>query len=195
MLSLSVRPMLMKIHLVFAAATLSTLLMYVVTGTLFLSDIDSGRDLQKFRVKQENELKKDKGQMRALAEKILQEKGVVFPTGRDRIKKDKKRKSWRYYWDGRNHGVNIRPSTRDARVAVVTVNTPGWLRRFFRLHKGGGGDIFTIFSMVSSVAIILILITGVIMGLQVRGFRKLTLISLSAGLLIFSSFVYYSQFF
>jgi len=107
---------------------------------------------------------------------------------------DKKRQELYLDWSGRNLHVKLRPSTRDARVAVLKVYTPSWYNQFMRLHKGKGKDEFDIFVIISAIIMMLILLSGVVIGLGLSKLRGLVLYSMGAGTLIFFGLAFYSQF-
>lgn len=78
-------------------------------------------------------------------------------------------------WYGKNHDVILRASTQNQAVAVTTVKTPSWYGRFMRLHKADGGDVFAFYAIGTTIVLLLILLTGVLIGLKTKLYRKLTI--------------------
>jgi len=188
------RKFLVKFHLVLAAVALSVSAMFFITGGLYTFDYEPSSHAKEYRFKPAEPMQLKLKPLKATAREKLAELGIDEPLGKAKLKKDRKRRSYKLVWKGKNHSIILRPSSDDSSVAVLTVKTPSWYGRFMRLHKGKGGDIFNIFSIIASAALLLILLTGVIIGLQLTAFRKLTLYSLAGGLLLFAAMVIYAQF-
>jgi len=187
------RKFLVKLHLVLAAIALSVSAMFFITGGLYTFDYEPSSYAKKYKFTLSKPLQLKLKPLKATAREKLAELGVDEPSGKAKLKYDRKRKAYKLVWKGKNHSVVLRPSTSDSSVAVLSVITPSWYKRFMRLHKGKGGDVFNVFSIVASVALLLILLSGVIIGLQLTAFRKLTLYSLGGGLLLFAAMVIYAQ--
>lgn len=189
------RKFLIKLHLVMAAIVLSVSAMFFITGGLYTFDYKPGSYSQEHRFQLSEPMQLQFKPMKTLAEEKLSELGLNNPLGKAKFRHDKKRHSYKLKWYGSNHSIILRPSSINSSVAVLTIKTPSWYNRFMRLHKGKGGDLFNIFSMITSVALLLIMLSGVMIGLLIPTFRKLTIYSLSGGLLLFASTVIYAQFY
>jgi hypothetical protein len=188
------RKFLVKLHLVMAAVALSISTMFFITGGLYTFDYEPSSYAKEYRFTLSEPMQLKLKPLKAMAREKLATLSVDEPSGKAKLKNDRKRRSYKLVWKGNNHSVVLRPSSADSSVAVLSVITPSWYGRFMRLHKGKGGDIFNIFSIVASLALLLILLSGVIIGLQLTAFRKLTLYSLAGGLLLFAAMVIYAQF-
>lgn len=186
---------LIKLHLVMAAISLSLVTMFLITGGLYTLDYKPSSYSKEYRVTLSEPMKRDYQQLKALARVELEKLGLEAPLGKAKLKSDRKRHAYKLEWAGSNHSISLRPSSINSSVAVIKVKTPSWYNRFMRLHKGKGGDLFDIFSIVASVVLLLILLSGVILGLQIPTFRMLTLYSLSGGFLLFTALVIYAQFY
>jgi len=189
------RQFLVKLHLVMAGMTLALAMMFFITGALYTWNYKPSSYSQEYRFDLKEPMQKDYKQLKSTARAELKRLGISEPLGKAKLKRDKKHHSYKLYWKGKNHSVTLRPSSKGALHAVLTVKTPSWYNRFMRLHKGSGGDLFDIFAITGSIVLLFILITGVIIGLQVPVFRRLTLFSLGGGFLLFASLVAYAQFF
>jgi hypothetical protein len=188
------RKFLIKLHLVLAAVVLSISAMFFITGGLYTFDYEPSSRAKEYRFKQSKPLQLKLNPLKTMAREKLAKLHVDEPFGKAKIKYDKKRQAYKLVWKGNNHSVVLRASTSDSSVAVLTIITPSWYKRLMRLHKGKGGDVFNVFSIIASVALLLILLSGVIIGLQLTAFRKLTLYSLAGGLLLFAAMVIFAQF-
>lgn len=187
------RNLLVKLHLVMAAITLPFILMFFITGALYTADYKPSYSVKEYRVKLNAPLKYDYVWLKNIAHKELARLNINDPSGKAKLRTDKKRKSFKLSWQGKNHNISLRPSSVDHSIAVITVRTPSWYKRFMRFHKAKGGDLFDILSIISSIILLLIVISGVVIGLQVKLFKKLTVYSLSFGSIFFILLIIYTQ--
>lgn len=189
------RQFLVKLHLIMASMTLALAAMFFITGALYTWDYKPSSYSEKHYIELSEPLKRDYKYLKTTARAELEKLGISEPLGKAKLKRDKKHHSYKLYWKGKNHSVTLRPSSKGELYAVLSVKTPSWYSRFMRLHKGKGGDLFDIFAITAAIVFMFILISGVIIGLQVPIFRRLTLFSLGGGIVLFVSMVAYSQFF
>ncbi|MDQ6961671.1 MAG: hypothetical protein Q9M28_03960 [Mariprofundaceae bacterium] len=189
------RQLLVKLHLIMAGLTLAIAVMFFITGALYTWNYKPSSYSTEYRIQVEKPLHRDYKLLKSVTRVELAKLGINEPLGKAKLKSDRKRNSYKFTWSGKNHRATLRPSSKGGLHAVLTVKTPSWYNRFMRLHKGKGGDIFDIFAISASIVFLFILISGVIIGLQVPIFRKLTLYSLGGGCLLFAGLVIYAQFF
>lgn len=90
-----------------------------------------------------------------------------------------------------NNAIQTRPTSRvylefqQRDSLALTVQTPNLQKTLIELHKGHGPKLFKLYQKFCAVGLILILLSGVFMGLASRSLRVKTLISLIAGLGLF----------
>ncbi len=186
---------LIKIHLLLAALSLATVLMFFITGILYTIDYEAENESFEHRVTEKQALKKDLDLLTGIVKRELAKLDIDVPMGEPEIERDKKRRSFKLYWSDRNMKVTLRPSTVNPAVAVIKIKQYSWYYRLMRLHKGSGGNIFILFTLISTIFVILVLISGVIIGLTSPALRRLTGISLALGLSFFIGIVGYVQYF
>ncbi|MDQ6975208.1 MAG: hypothetical protein Q9M22_01435 [Mariprofundaceae bacterium] len=187
------RKLLIQLHLLLAASSFSIVAMFLITGALYTYNYKPSTYSTEYRIRLSKPMTRDYRSLKRIAHQELEKLGLSDPLGKAKLRK--KRRHYKLVWYGRNHTITLRPSSKDHSIAVLKVKTPSWYSRFMRLHKGKGGDLFDVFSIVASVILLLTLLSGVILGLQIAVFRRLTLYALSGGLLLFSTLVVYAQFY
>jgi hypothetical protein len=90
-----------------------------------------------------------------------------------------------------NNAIQTRPTSRvylefqQRDSLTLTAQTPNLQKTLIELHKGHGPTLFKLYQKFCAVGLILILLSGVYMGLASRGLRTKTLISLLLGLGLF----------
>jgi hypothetical protein len=90
-----------------------------------------------------------------------------------------------------NSAIQTRPTSRvylefqQRDSLTLTVQTPNLQKTLIELHKGHGPTLFKLYQKFCAVGLILILLSGVYMGLASRGLRTKTLICLLLGLGLF----------
>jgi len=187
------RQLLVKIHLILAATTLPIMLMFLVTGGLYTAEYKPSSHKQTYEVKLEKPLQADIVQLKQVVHQKLIELKLDDPNGKARLKRDKKRGGKKFVWSGSNHTVTMWSHANDRSVVSIEISTPSWYKRLMKLHKGKGGDVFDIFAIVTAIVLILVLFTGVWIGLQSMAYRKLTWTALGSGSLLFVLLVLYAQ--
>ncbi len=186
------RNVFIKIHLILAATALPVILMYVITGALYTAEYKPSSHDVEYIVQLESPLTRDISLLKQVVHDELVKQGIDDPDGKAKLKTDKKRGGKKFVWKGDNHYATMWSHADDRSVVTIEVSTPSWYKRLMWLHKAKGGDAFDIFSIVAAIILIFVLITGVIVGLQVKLFRALTLYSMGVGSLLFLSMMFYA---
>jgi len=186
------RNSLVKIHLVLAATALPVILMYVVTGMLYTAEYKPSSHDVKYDVQLEAPLQRDLNLLQQVVHDELVKREIEDPDGKTKLKYDKDIDAKKFVWSGDNHTVSMWSHADNRSIVTIEVSTPSWYKRLMWLHKAKGGDAFDIFSIVAAVILIFVLISGVIVGLQVKLFRSLTLYSMGAGSLLFLSMMFFA---
>lgn len=185
---------LIKLHTILASVAFPITVMFFITGVLYISDIKPETSRVEFRINMDAPLQEDAGLLKQIARDELARRGISEPLGRSKMKWDSKLDIFYLFWDGDNHWLRIRPSTRNMSVAVLKVYTPSWYGRFMSLHKGHGKDSFNYFVIAVVVVMMLTLLSGTIIGLSLPKLRKQVLYSMGTGVLLFLGLMLYSQF-
>ena len=124
--------------------------------------------------------------MRAIAVRHLAAKGLAQPTGKARVRRIGEEYS--YEWTGSRRDILISP-TADPRIAKVVVKEATPHRVLVQLHKAKASTLFKVYASVLAAALFLLVATGLILGLQVRALRRITLVGSAAGLAFFAAMV------
>jgi hypothetical protein len=186
------RNVFIKIHLVLAATILPVVLMYVITGALYTAEYKPSSHGEAFDVQLDAPLTRNVELLKSVVHKALIQRDIEDPDGKTKFKRDKKHGGKKFVWQGDNHTVSMWSHKDDRSIVSIEVSTPSWYKRLMWLHKAKASDAFDIFSIVVAIILIFVLITGVIVGLQVKLFRGLTLYSMGFGSLLFLAMMYIS---
>ena len=79
--------------------------------------------------------------------------------------------------------------TDDPQVAEVTIKQASFHRWLVQLHKAKGSTVFKVYATILATVLFLLVASGLILGLQVKALRRLTLVSSVAGFGAFVIFV------
>jgi len=185
---------LMKVHMIMASIVFPMTVMFFITGSLYIFDIEPETDVNSFRVTMDDPLQQDLDLLKSIATRELARRDISPPLGDTKMKWNSDLDIYYLFWDGDNHWLKIRPSTRNQYVAVIKVYTPSWYGRFMSLHKGHGKDAFNWFVISMAVIMMLTLLSGTMMGLSLPKQRNRVLYAMGAGTCLFFALVLYSQF-
>lgn len=185
---------LIKLHVILASVVFPVTVMFFLTGVFYISDIKPETTVDEFRIELDKPLQEDAGVLQKIAGKELARRGLSEPLGKTKMKWDSDLDIYYLFWDGENHWLRIRPSTRNASVAVLRFYTPSIYGRFMSLHKGNGKDSFNYFVIAMVTVMMLTLISGTIVGLSLPKLRKIVYYSMGSGLFVFFALMFYSQF-
>lgn len=185
---------LVKIHMILAAIALPITVMFFLTGTLDILDIEPEVKEIKYNNWYEPPLKEDLGLLQKIAEDELAENEIEKPNAEPEIRWNKKSQSNEFNWEGRNSQIILRSATEDEHVGIIYIRKPGIYDHFMVLHTGDGKEIFNYFIIASSIMMLVILISGVAIGISLPKFRKTVLYSMGTGLVLMFGLMFYSQF-
>ena len=186
------RNLFIKIHLIMAATILPVVLMYVITGALYTAEYKPSSHNETFDVQLDAPLVRDIQLLKDVVHDALAKREIEDPDGKAKLKRDKKRGGKKFVWKGDNHTVSMWAHADNRAVVSIEVSTPSWYKRLMWIHTADGGDAFEIFSIIVAILLVFVLLTGVIVGLQVKLFRGLTLYSMGFGSLLFLAMMYFS---
>lgn len=177
------RLLLTKIHLWLAALLFPAILMFLATGALYTWGI-SGKTVDSTReVALSAPLDpKNEAALRDLALAQLAAAGLDAPTGKARVRKSGT--GYVYEWTGARRDVTVEP-TAEPLVAKVTIKEATLHRIMVQLHKAKAGAPFKVYATILAVALFLLVLTGLIIGLQTPLLRRATIWGGGAGLLVF----------
>jgi len=177
------RSILMKAHAVLAAFILPVAIMFFVTGAFYTWGIKGSYDTTALELHLEKPIHNDLTALVALTKKELKKQNISMPSGKAKIKTIGA--SYRLEWTGSDIDIILEPTSQPLLAKLVIKNT-SWYRQFVQLHKAKGGAPFKVYAAVFATALLLLLITGFIMAWKTPKLRKLTLMSASLGIVVFT---------
>lgn len=163
------------------------MLMFLVTGALYTWGSkgaweETGRTValsQPYASLGESELRK-------IAIDALTAEGLPQPSGDAHVEGEGS--AIKLSWSGSRSEASVK-ATDDPMVAEVELKGASFHRLFVQLHKAKGSTAFKIYATALAFVLFLLVLSGVIMGLQVKALRKLTLTTGALGLAAFAGFV------
>lgn len=181
------RAFLTKLHLIAAAFMFPAVLMFLVTGALYTWGNKGEWYESKVEVSLDAPLSTlDEAGMKAIVGEQLATRDIALPSGSASISGEGEDTS--FSWTGARSDVSLKP-TEDASVAELTINEASTHRWLVQLHKAKGSTWFKAYATALAVVLFLLVLSGVIMGLQVKALRKLTINSSIVGVVAFVGFV------
>lgn len=179
---MSYRKQLIVIHTALAAFFLPMGIMYAITGGLYGLGLKGGYDTKTSELQLATPLDGELSTMVKLAEDELKSQGISLPSGSASVKKG----GTSYYleWTGAVRDVQLHP-TDDPLVAQFKVKRTDVHRYFVQLHKAKAGEAFKWFAAVWMVGLVLLFLTGGVMAFAAKPYRKLAVVSATAGVAAF----------
>ena len=181
------RAFLTKLHLAAAAFMFPAVLMFLVTGALYTwgnkgewhEFSDTVALAQPFDQLDESEL-------RDVAVAALTANDLPEPSGTLEVKGEGADRS--LSWTGARSEAAV-SAAEDPMAASVEIKGASLHRLFVQLHKAKGSTAFKLYATSLAIVLFLLVISGVVMGLQAKALRKLTLSTSALGLVAFAGFV------
>ncbi len=183
------RKTLMNLHLILGSFLLPIMFMFAITGSLYTFKVTGQYETKTEVVPVNDPLEPHLESMTAFAEKLLQERGLLKPTGGTGIKKAGT--SWQFEWTGSRMDLIIDPTDNPLEVKATFKHTT-WHRLFVQLHKAKGGFAFKVLAACLGVGLISLLISGWFLGQASAEMRKVRLIATLAGFVAFILAAYFS---
>lgn len=180
------RVFLTKLHLIAAAFMFPAVLMFLVTGALYTwgnkgewheSTVDVALAAPLASL--------DEAALKTIVARELEARDIALPSGASSVSGDGEDVS--FSWTGARSDVSL--SATDATTAQLTINEASMHRWLVQLHKAKGSTWFKAYATALAVVLFLLVLSGVIMGLQVKNLRKLTINSSLVGIAAFIGFV------
>lgn len=180
------RTFLTKLHLIVAAFMFPAVLMFLVTGVLYTWGNKGEWIEEKATVTLAAPLAADEAALKALALAELDKRGLPAPSGSASVSEAGEPVS--LAWTGAKSEVAVE-ATDDPLVAQVTVKEATLHRNLVQLHKAKGSDLFKVYASLLAFVLFLLVASGLVLGLQVKALRRMTVLSSVAGAVAFVGFV------
>jgi uncharacterized iron-regulated membrane protein len=173
---------LVNTHLALGSFLLPVMFMFAVTGVLYTFKITGSYNTKTEVVTLAQPLAPDLSEATVVAENILKERGLEFPTGTASIKKVGT--SWQFEWSGSRMDFILDATANPLEMRASFKNT-SWHRFFVQLHKAKGGLAFKLLAVVLGIGLVLMLISGWFMAQGNPKLESLRMISTAAGIAVF----------
>lgn len=177
------RALLTKLHLVTAALMFPAVVMFLVTGALYTwGNKGEWRESTWDVALEQPYAELDATGLEEAALRALTSEGVSRPSGSISVSGVGEEQS--LSWTGARSEVSVRAGAEPniAQVDVKEASTHRWL---VQLHKAKGSVWFKLYATVLAVALFLLVLSGLVMGTQVKALRRLTFLSSLVGLALF----------
>jgi hypothetical protein len=183
------RKELIILHTALAAFFLPMGLMYAITGGLYGLGVTGEYVNAEHSIALTEPLTANLSTLTKLAENELRARNMPLPSGSAGVKKGGT--SFHLEWTGANHDLQLHPTT-DPLLARLVIKKTTPHRFFVQLHKAKGGPLFTWFAALWAIGLILLFLTGGILAIALKPYRKLAVGSVIAGMLTFFTFAFMS---
>ena len=181
------RTILTKLHLAFAAFMFPAMLMFLTTGALYTwGNKGEWRERTELTQLSQPYAQQSDADLRDAAIAALAANGLPEPSGGISLSGEGAGQT--LAWTGARSEVSVAASD-DPMVAEVTVKEATLHRWLVQLHKAKGSTVFKLYATLLAATLFLLVLSGVVMGLQAKPLRKLTIGSGVAGLAAFVGFV------
>ena len=178
------RIFLVKLHLIGAALMFPVLLMFVITGALYTWGSEGKWHENKSTITLTKPYAEhSEGELISIAVQELLKQETPVPSGTPKLNEAGKKQVLN--WGGARSAMSIKHA-KDPMTANVSIRNASLQRWMVQLHKAKGSDAFKVYATIMAVCLLLLVVSGMIMGLQVKSLRKITLISSVAGLAAFA---------
>ncbi|MEP5938758.1 MAG: hypothetical protein ABJ239_10555 [Erythrobacter sp.] len=180
------RTLLTKLHLGFAAFMFPAVLMFLVTGALYTWGNKGAWHEESASITLSQPLaEQSEGDITSMAVQQLVERDLPMPSGKLTVSEGE---GASLSWIGARSEISIEPGDTPL-AANVEVKEASFHRWLVQLHKAKGSTVFKVYASFLAATLFLLVASGIIMGLQVKAMRGLTIGSGVAGLAAFIGFV------
>lgn len=182
------RAFLTKLHLIAAAFMFPAVLMFLVTGALYTwGNKGEWRESTQLVPLSEPYAAQDEAGLKAIAQTALAVDGVALPSGSATLSGEGDEQT--LTWVGARSEVAVSLAAEDPAMAEVAVKEAGLHRWLVQLHKAKGSVWFKVYASALALVLFTLVASGLIMGLQVRSLRRMTVFSSVIGAVAFTGFV------
>lgn len=171
-----------KLHLILGLLIVPVAVMFLLTGSLYTFGVKGNYSTETHIIPTDTALRPDLNLLEPMVENILKEKGLATPTGKLSIKKAGT--SWELEWTGSRMDVILAPTDQPDKANLILKKTSPH-RFFVQLHKAKGGLPFKLLAAFFALSLLILAITGLIQASQMPKYKKLSLILLGSGILLF----------
>ncbi|MBH5322337.1 PepSY domain-containing protein [Aurantiacibacter sediminis] len=181
------RAFLTKLHLVAAAFMFPAVLMFLVTGALYTwGNKGAWYESSQTVALEQPYAELDEAGLRATALEALAAADLPEPSGSSSVSGEGAEQT--FSWTGARSDLSVSAGA-DPMSAEVALNEASVHRWLVQLHKAKGSVWFKVYATALALVLFLLVASGVVMGMQVKALRRLTVISSTVGAVAFVGFV------
>lgn len=176
------RAFLTKLHLILAAFMFPAVLMFLVTGALYTWGNKGAWYEESATIALSQPLaEQSEGDITNLAVQQLVERDLPMPSGALTVETGE---GASLTWIGARSEIAMSAGA-DPLTADVAVKEASFHRWLVQLHKAKGSTVFKVYATILASVLFLLVASGIIMGLQVKALRGITIGSSILGALAF----------
>ncbi len=172
------RVKIINLHLILAAVLLPAILMFAVTGGFYTWGLKGGYDSQSYKLPLAQPLSGDLATLVEFAQTELDKQQQAYPTGGAKLKSNTH--THVLEWTGSNLDINL-STDKGSQLATLQVKQTSAYRSLVQLHKAKGGTVFKVYAALVALGLLVILFSGVLMGVTLTKYRQTTVLALLAG--------------
>lgn len=176
------RKFFMTIHTLIATFILPSVLLFIITGSFYTWGEKGDYEITKYSFQGDLQLEWSEEGIVQMARTFLQEKQLDEPSGELSVRFNQD--SGRLSWSGSAADVSLTVNKND-RNAELEYRKATLFKRFVQLHKAKGGNAFKVYATVMAIGLLLLSISGYVLALQLKAYRRMTLITSVVGILFF----------
>ncbi len=173
---------LVSLHVLISTLFLPVALMLFISGSLYTWEIKGSYDSNEFLIDVEKPLKQDADFLKSIVLKYLNSNQIPHPSGWHGIVKDET--TYYFEWRGVDHKITLEP-TELVNVAKLNVHETTFFKKMVLLHKAEGSFLFKFYTTLFAALFPFLLVTGLLLSWRNKNLRKIMLLSLSSGTIIF----------
>ena len=175
------RKYLINIHLILGGFFLPVGLMFAITGGLYTFGFKGSYETKSWQIPAQADLVVELPYLLGVANQVLKVADLEAPSGAAGVKK--MGTAWQLEWTGSRADFILESTDKPEALKAQYKKTNGH-RFFVQLHKAKGGLAFKILAGGFSVALILLLFSGIMMAMASPIYMKRMKISLAAGTIV-----------
>lgn len=171
----------MKVHLILATFIFPIIVMFLVTGALYILGIEGSYDKQVYTIKLNTPLQNDDNSLTDFVANELKNLNISPPT----VEVNNFSKDGVIKLEWRGAALRVALESTQPTEARLTVQKASWYKKLLELHTAHGTTAFKVYTLMLAISLLMLLITGFIMALQLPKYRKMTLYSTATGVAVF----------
>jgi hypothetical protein len=175
------RTQLINLHLILAAVLLPAIAMFAITGGFYTWGVTGGYESQTYKLPITQPLKGDLASLITFTQQELDKQQQAYPSGAAKLKSTNH--THVLEWTGSKLDISL-STDKGSQLANLKVKQTSLYRNLVQLHKAKGGNVFKIYAAFMALGLLVILVSGVLMGLGMPKYRSTTFLALGAGVLL-----------